>query len=156
VLRDCSDLVAAGWRPPPTGIIGEGIILSLISIADRGASHLAEDSEMRRAMPVEQITKERLVACSCASESLVAMKNLASREVIPHATLRPLALCLCQLISAAETTMSSVSSSGGSSYESQEEDAMFTGSTISVGGGPSVDAISACALFGSLGGGSSS
>jgi len=111
VLRDCSDLVSAGWRPPPKSI-GEGIILSLISIAERGISHLAGDSEMKREMPEEQIRKERLVACSCASESLVAMKTLASRDVIPQAALRPLATSLCRLISSAETPISSVSSHG--------------------------------------------
>ena len=117
VLRDCSDLVSAGWRPPPSGRIGEGIILSLISISERGISHLARDNAIEREMTIDQIRKERLLACSCASESLMAMKTLASREVIPQATLRPLATSLCQLISAAETAASSLSSCGSKPCE---------------------------------------
>lgn len=119
VLRDCSDLVSAGWRPPPTGRIGEGIVLFLISIAERGITHLAGSNGLKKELPEEQIRKERLVACSCASESLVAMKTLASREVIPQGALRPLAICLCQLISAAET------SSNGSGKIQEEDDALF-------------------------------
>ena len=125
VLRDCSDLVSAGWRPPPSGRIGEGIILRLISIAEKGISHLAGDNDTKQEMPEEQIRKERLVACSCASESLVAIKTLASRDVIPQATLRPLATSLCKLISAAETTISSGSTSSWGSEEAREEDALF-------------------------------
>ncbi|KAL9191186.1 hypothetical protein ACHAXT_000892 [Thalassiosira profunda] len=123
VLRDCSDLVSAGWRPPPSGRVGEGIILNLISIAERGITHLTSDDDVTQKMPEEQIRKERLVACSCASESLVSIKTLASRDVIPQATLRPLAISLCQLISAAETPISSVSST--ESEEAQEEDALL-------------------------------
>ncbi|KAL7543186.1 hypothetical protein ACHAXR_012599 [Thalassiosira sp. AJA248-18] len=115
VLRDFSDLVSAGWRPPPSGRIGDGIISSLIGIAEKGISHLADDDDKKKQMPEEQIRKERLVACSCASEALMAIKNLASRDVIP--AVRPLAISLCQLISAAETPISSVPSYG--------EDALF-------------------------------
>lgn len=122
VLRDCSDLVAAGWRPPPHGQVGEGIILILISIAEKGISHLAVDDDIKQEMTEERIRKERLVACSCASESLVAIKTLASRDVIPIATIRPLALSLCQLLSAAEST---VSRSLGTEIETPFEDAMF-------------------------------
>lgn len=127
VLRDCSDLVSAGWRPPPSGPIGEGIITRLISIADKGI-HLAGRSVIKEEMPEEQVRKERLVACSCASESLVAIKTLASRDVIPPVVLPPLALSLCQLLSAADTptpASSVVSSSGGSSLEARDEDALF-------------------------------
>ena len=122
VLRDCSDLVSAGWRPPPAGQIGEGIISSLIDIAETGINHLAGEDGPGLGLPEDQIQKERLVACSCASESLVALKNLATREVIPIASLRPLAMSLCQLISAAETPMSYVGSSVGSEVV---QDSMF-------------------------------
>jgi hypothetical protein len=102
VLRDCSDLVSAGWTP--SSIIGDEIILTLVSIAERGILHLDGDNYFLRETPVEHIRKERLVACSCASESLVCLKALAAREVLPHAALQPLVAVLCQLISMSETT----------------------------------------------------
>ena len=108
VLRDCSDLVATGWHPPPSGQVGEGIILQLISIAKRGIT--PSFNVIQQEMPIEEIQKEYLVACSCASESLVAIKTLASRDMIPHATLRELATSLCILISAAESSLTPVSS----------------------------------------------
>jgi len=118
VLRDITDLVSAGWRPPTSGDIGVGIIEILISISEGGLVHL--DSGLLE----DQIRKERLVACSCSSESLVTMKTLASRDALPQESLRPLALSLCQLISAAESP-SSVSSSSGSEGIQAHSDAMF-------------------------------
>ncbi len=104
VLRDCSDLVSAGWTPPPS-VLGEEIINYLILIAERGVLQLdGGKNHFSKEMPVEQIRKERFVACSCASESLVSLKTLASREVLPHAGLRSLVAFLCQLISTSETT----------------------------------------------------
>ena len=55
VLRDCSDLVAAGWRPPPTGQVGEEIVLRLVSIAEQGLDIIFEETEDE-----EQLQKERL------------------------------------------------------------------------------------------------
>ena len=125
VLRDCSDLVSTGWRPPPSGPVGEGILLILISIAEKGMSHLSENGD--KEMPGQQIHKERLVACSCASESLVAMKNLATRDVIPSAipmaTLQPLTITLCKVISSAEVTTSLGSSSDVVPEEARADDA---------------------------------
>ncbi len=103
VLRDCSDLVSAGWTPPPS-VVGEEIIHYLILIAERGILQLDGENHFSKEMPVEQIRKERFVAFSCASESLVSLKTLASREVLPHAGLRSLVAFLCQLISMSETT----------------------------------------------------
>lgn len=102
VLRDCSDLVAAGWRPPPTGRVGEEIILSFIAIAEQGFDMLFETTEDE-----EQLQKERLAAASCASETLDALKNLALRDVLPSDSLYRLVTSLCQFLSAAETTSSS-------------------------------------------------
>ena len=116
VLRDCSDLMSAGWTP--SSIIGDEIILTLVSIAESGISHLDGDNYFLRETPVEQIRKERLVACSCASESLVCLKTLASREVLPHAALQSLVAVLCQLISMSETTINSASGA-------VQEDALF-------------------------------
>lgn len=113
VLRDCSDLVSAGWSP--SGRVGERIILNLISIVERGLSFLVEGSDLMRG-----IRKGRLVACSCLAESLIAMKTLASREEIPQSALRPLATALCQAISAAETPITSDVNCGSDVV--QEED----------------------------------
>ncbi len=99
VLRDCSDLVAAGWRPPPTGQIGEEIVLGLVSIAEQGLEILFEATE-----DDEQLQKERLAAVSCASETLMALKNLAMRDVLPSDSLYKLVTSLCHFLSAAEST----------------------------------------------------
>jgi hypothetical protein len=115
VLRDCSDLVSAGWTPPT--VIGDEIILTLVSIAERGISHLDGDNYFSRETPFEQIQKERLVACSCASESLVCLKTLASRDVLPHAALQPLVAVLCQLTFMPENTINSDAV--------QDDDALF-------------------------------
>ena len=120
VLRDCSDLASAGWRPPPSGKIGDEIILSLISIAEGG---LAGVSHTRQEIPEQQTRKERLVACSCASESLATIKNLATRDVLPRAMVMPLVTSLCHLLSAAETTISA--HPNVESVEEHAEDTMF-------------------------------
>lgn len=125
VLRDCSDLVSAGWCPPPSGEVGEGIILRLISIAEKGITHLSGYNETKIGLSEQQIQKERLVACSCSSESLVAMKTLASREVIPQGALHSLAISLCQLISAAESPLSSSCQDSGSDDVEEKENALF-------------------------------
>eukprot|EP00984_Skeletonema_dohrnii_P019310 scaffold9198_cov137-Skeletonema_dohrnii-CCMP3373.AAC.3 len=101
VLRDCSDLVAAGWRPPPTGQVGEEIVLSLVSIAEQGLDILFEATEDE-----EQLQKERLAAVSCASETLMALKNLALRDVLPSDSLYKLVTSLCHFLSAAESSPS--------------------------------------------------
>jgi hypothetical protein len=118
VLRDCSDLVSVGWRPPPSGKIGEQIILNFLLIAERGIEYIGK-SELHE----KQIRKGRLVASSCASETLIAMKTLAACEAIPHSSLRPLAISLCRLINNAETAISSVSNL--ESYQLQEGDALL-------------------------------
>ena len=127
VLRDCSDLVLAGWCPPPSDI-GSEIILSLISIAEQGLGHLSGTYRTQQEMTEQQIRKERLVACSCASESLAALKNLASRDAIPHEALEPLVTSLCRLLSAAETTISALPSNV--SDQEQVEDANFDNTAI--------------------------
>jgi len=101
VLRDCSDLVTAGWRPPPTGQVGEEIVLSLVSIAEQGLDIIFEATEDE-----EQLQKERLAAASCASETLGALKNLALRDVLPSESLYELVTSLCHFLSAAESTSS--------------------------------------------------
>ena len=115
VLRDCSDLVAAGWRPPPTGRVGEEIVSSLISIAEQGLGVLFEATEDE-----EHLQKERLAAVSCASETLMALKNLASREVLPSDSLYKLTTALCHFLSAAESTLSdSNSEAAGAMFQKE-------------------------------------
>lgn len=121
VLRDCSDLVSAGWCPPPS-TLGMNIVSLLVSIAEKGLTHLA-NACAGEGISEQQIRKERLVACSCASESLAALKSLASRDVLPHVALHPLVTTLCRLLTAAEQTISTLPSDG--SVEEQEEDALF-------------------------------
>ena len=117
VLRDCSDLVSAGWCPPPT-LVGESIVMSLLNIAERGLVYLLEDSSDKQGMDEEQVRKERLVACSCSSESLVALKVLAARDDLPEQVITAVSISLCRLLSATETkSPSSVSEHG--------EEAMF-------------------------------
>lgn len=117
VLRDCSDLVSAGWCPPPT-VVGESIVMSLLNIAERGLVYLLEDSSDKQGMDEEQVRKERLVACSCSSESLVALKVLAARDDLPEQVITAVSISLCRLLSATETkSPSSVSENG--------EEAMF-------------------------------
>lgn len=112
VLRDCSDLVSAGWCPPPT-IVGESIVMSLLNIAERGLVYLLEDSSDKQGMDEEQVRKERLVACSCSSESLVALKVLAARDDLPEQVITAVSISLCRLLSATETkSPSSVSENG--------------------------------------------
>jgi len=123
VLRDCSDLVSVGWRPPPSERTGEQIILNLILLAERGVEYFANETNGKSELHDEQIRKGRLVACSCASESLVAMKTLAAREVIPQSALRPLVVSLCRLIYTAETAISSVSNCESDTV--QEGDALL-------------------------------
>lgn len=106
VLRYCSDLVSSGWRPPPSEKIGEQIILNLILMAEQGIKYFSVENNGRE-LHKKQIQKERLVACSCASESLVTMRTLAAREAIPQSVLRPLAISLCRLIYFSETIVSS-------------------------------------------------
>jgi hypothetical protein len=118
VLRDCSDLVSVGWRPPPSVKIGEQIILKFILIAERGIKYIGKSESHEK-----QIRKGRLVACSCASETLIAMKALTAREAIPQSSLRQLAISLCQLIYNADTAISSVPNS--KSYQVQEGDALL-------------------------------
>ncbi len=103
MLRDCFDLASAGWRPPPAGRIGEEIVLGLIKIAEDG---LFANSCSHHTLPVQQTQRERLLACSCAAESLASLKSLASRNVLPDSTVTPLASSLCRLLSAAETDIS--------------------------------------------------
>ena len=107
VLRDCSDLVSSGWRPPPSERIGERIILSLILIAERGISYFVDKNNGKIELHEEQVRKGQLVACSCASECLVALKTLAAHEVIPQSALPSLALSLCRLLHTAESLISS-------------------------------------------------
>ncbi|KAL7436370.1 hypothetical protein ACHAXM_005149 [Skeletonema potamos] len=101
VLRDCSDLVTAGWCPPPTGHVGGEIVFSLVSIAAQGLDIIFEATEDE-----EQLQKERLAAASCASETLGALKNLALRDVLPSDSLYKLVTSLCHFLSAAESTSS--------------------------------------------------
>lgn len=114
VLRDCSDLVAAGWRPPPTGQIGEEIVLGFVSIAEQGLQVLFDATEDE-----EQLQKERLAAVSCASETLMALKNLALRDVLPSDSLYKLVTSLCHFLSAAESTPDMNEEAAGAMFQKE-------------------------------------
>ena len=70
----------------------------------------------------QQVLKERLVAYSCASESLAAIKSLASRDVLPEATVGTLVTALCRLLSKAETGISALLPGGGGGNKDEEAD----------------------------------
>lgn len=127
VLRDCSDFVSAGWCPPPSGV-GNEIISLLISIALEGLSLFGSFPRMDTGLQEEQFCKERLVACSCAAESLATLKNLASRDVLPLDAIDLLSKSLCRLLSQSERIISTMSKANED--PSRSKDTMFDKETF--------------------------
>lgn len=127
MLRDCSDLISSGWCCPPSGL-GNNIVFLLVDIAIDGLSPLgvAQHPEMTE----EQICRENLVACSCAAESLAALKNLAGRDVIPLDSLEFLATSLCQLLSDSEMTINATNDESVKSSDTMLEKETFTQATF--------------------------
>eukprot|EP00804_Cyclotella_cryptica_P007102 CCRYP_014537-RE/>CCRYP_014537-RE protein AED:0.03 eAED:0.03 QI:291/1/1/1/0.9/0.81/11/143/2162 len=127
VLRDCSDFVSSGWCPPPSGV-GNEIVSLLISIALEGLYLFGSFPRFDTGLQEEQICKERLVACSCAAESLATLKNLAARDVLPLDSIDLLSISLCRLLSQSEKIISSLSKANDES--SQSNDTMFEKETF--------------------------
>jgi hypothetical protein len=111
--------VSAGWCPPPSGV-GNEIISLLISIALEGLSLFGSFPRFDTGLHEEQFCKERLVACSCAAESLATLKNLASRDVLPLDAIDLLSTSLCRLLSQSEKIISSMSKANDDSSQSND------------------------------------
>ena len=109
VTRASTDLVTAGWRPPPRGSAGEHCIEGLLDIARRGLVLSSRDFKSSRRSFDQDAREERLAAASSSAEALSTLANIGSRGFLPLPTVGVVARGLCSLLASIDPTMSNVS-----------------------------------------------
>lgn len=130
VSKTVSNLTLAGWRPPPEGIYGEGSILGLMSLAERGILLLSKDmkstsdfNDGEDDFQHEEIREERMVAAATSAEATAALKHLGTRGCLPPVTLKHIAKLLCYLLSITDPSISGIRSNlfpSSSNFDSQQ------------------------------------
>ena len=109
VTRASTDLVTAGWRPPPRGSAGEHCIEGLLDIARRGLVLSSRDFKSSRRSFDQDAREERLAAASSSAEALSTLANVGSRGFLPLPTVGVVARGLCSLLASIDPTMLNVS-----------------------------------------------
>ena len=109
VSRASTDLVTAGWRPPPRGSAGESCIKGLLDIARRGLVLSSRDFKSSRRSFDQDAREERLAAASSSAEALSTLANIGSRGFLPLPTVGIVAKGLCSLLASIDPTMTNIS-----------------------------------------------
>ena len=109
VSRASTDLVTAGWRPPPRGSSGEKCIKGLLDIARRGLVLSSRDFKSSRRSFDQDAREERLAAASSSAEALSTLANIGSRGFLPLPTVGIVAKGLCSLLASIDPTMTNIS-----------------------------------------------
>jgi len=109
VSRASTDLVTAGWRPPPRGSAGKNCIKGLLDIARRGLVLSSRDFKSSRRSFDQDAREERLAAASSSAEALSTLANIGSRGFLPLPTVSTVAKGLCSLLASIDPTMSNIS-----------------------------------------------
>ena len=109
VSRASTDLVTAGWRPPPRGSAGENCMKGLLDIARRGLVLSSRDFKSSRRSSDQDAREERLAAASSSAEALSTLANIGSRGFLPLPTVGIVAKGLCALLASIDPTMTNIS-----------------------------------------------
>lgn len=109
VSRASTDLVTAGWRPPPRGSAGENCTKGLLDIARRGLVLSSRDFKSSRRSFDQDAREERLAAASSSAEALSTLANIGSRGFLPLPTVGIVAKGLCSLLASIDPTMTNIS-----------------------------------------------
>lgn len=108
VAKSISDLVKAGWRPPPSKIDGGKSITGLLQISKLGVllepsvmkyNHLDYHSDAR---------EERIIAVSAAMEALESLQILGSRGFLPNTMIQNTSLTMCYLLAIIDPTTTNI------------------------------------------------
>lgn len=108
VAKSISDLVKAGWRPPPSKIDDGESIDGLLQISKFGV--LLEPSVMKYNSGDchSDAREERIIAVSAAMEALESLQILGSRGFLPDAKIHKTSLTMCYLLAVIDPTTTNV------------------------------------------------
>jgi hypothetical protein len=108
VAKSISDLVKAGWRPPPSNIDDGESIMGLLQISKLGV--LLEPSVMKHKNNDchSDAREERIIAISAAMEALESLQILGSRGFLPKTTIKETSLTMSYLLAVIDPTTTNI------------------------------------------------